>query len=199
MTGDEGNISNLCQFKWYDWCYFSDRTEPFPFNREVLGRILGPEKGEGNEMAQWLLKSNGNVVPRRFSRPLMVSKTHSPTEIHKREIFDELIGRRHSTSINPPKISTLTDKEYDDKEFEFEAYEDDSKQVRTVPDIENTVDATGKKLNQQPAYDKIINTEVSLQMSKNMTVGRVTKRAIGPDGNVAGTCDENPYLNSMIY
>ena len=36
-------------------------------------------------------------------------------------------------------------------------------------------------------------------MSENMTVGRVTKRVIGPDGNVAGTYDENPYLNSMVY
>ena len=45
LTGDEGDISNLCQYNWYDWCYFRDRTEPFPFNREVLGRILGPAKG----------------------------------------------------------------------------------------------------------------------------------------------------------
>ena len=36
-------------------------------------------------------------------------------------------------------------------------------------------------------------------MGENMTVRRVTKRVIGPDGNVAGTYDKNPYLNSMIY
>ena len=48
LTGDEGDISNLCQYKWYDWCYFRGCTEPFLFNREVLGRILGPAKGEVN-------------------------------------------------------------------------------------------------------------------------------------------------------
>ena len=21
LTGEEGDISNLCQYKWYDWCY----------------------------------------------------------------------------------------------------------------------------------------------------------------------------------
>ena len=47
LTGDEGNISNLCQYWWYDWCYFRDQKEKFSFNREVLGRILGPAKGEG--------------------------------------------------------------------------------------------------------------------------------------------------------
>jgi hypothetical protein len=36
-------------------------------------------------------------------------------------------------------------------------------------------------------------------MGEYMTVVRVTKRVIGPNGIVAGTYDENPYLNSMIY
>jgi hypothetical protein len=54
-------------------------------------------------------------------------------------------------------------------------------------------------LNQQPAYDRILHSEVSLQLGDEMSVGHVTKRAIGPDGTIAGTYDENPYLNSMIY
>jgi hypothetical protein len=32
-----------------------------------------------------------------------------------------------------------------------------------------------------------------------MSIGKVTNRAIGPGGTVAGTFDENPQLNSMIY
>ena len=42
LTHEDGDISNLCQFDWYDWCYYRDNTERFPFNREVLGRVLGP-------------------------------------------------------------------------------------------------------------------------------------------------------------
>ena len=41
-TGDEGDISNLCQNAWYEWCYFRDQTAAFPNNKEVLGRVLGP-------------------------------------------------------------------------------------------------------------------------------------------------------------
>ena len=63
LTGETGDISNLCTFKWYDWCYFRENKAQFPFNREILGRILGTAKGEGNEMAQCVLKENGNVVP----------------------------------------------------------------------------------------------------------------------------------------
>jgi hypothetical protein len=194
LTGEEGDISNLCQYKWYDWCYFREQKEKFPFNREVLGRVLGPAKGEGNEMAQWILKANGNVVPRRSSRPLKVDELHSLTEIKKREIFDGLIERKWGTSINPPKVSDT-----ETAENGFAEYEDDDETARVVPDIEDTVDAKGKMLNQQPAYDKILHSEVSLQLGEDMTTGKVTKRAIGPDGITAGTYDENPYLNSMIY
>ena len=85
VTGDEGDISALCQFGWYEWCYFRENKEKFPFNREVLGKILGPATGEGNEMAQWVLKANGNVVPRRTARSLHVDELHSPQEVKKRE------------------------------------------------------------------------------------------------------------------
>ena len=45
LTSEEGDISNLCQFKYYDWCYHRDNKAKFPFNRELLGRIIEPAKG----------------------------------------------------------------------------------------------------------------------------------------------------------
>ena len=39
---EEGDISNLCRFGWYDWCYYRERTNKFPLSQEVLGRVLGP-------------------------------------------------------------------------------------------------------------------------------------------------------------
>jgi hypothetical protein len=36
ITGEEGDLSSLCQQQWYDWCYFRDQKQKFPFNREVL-------------------------------------------------------------------------------------------------------------------------------------------------------------------
>ena len=32
-----------------------------------------------------------------------------------------------------------------------------------------------------------------------MVTGKVTPRTIGPDGQVTGTYDSNPYLTSIIY
>ena len=39
---EEVDISSLCQFGWYEWCYYHEQTTAFPHNREVLGRVLGP-------------------------------------------------------------------------------------------------------------------------------------------------------------
>ena len=132
LTGKDGDISNLCQYKPYNWCYFREQKHSFPLNRVMLRRVLRPAMGEGNEMAQWILKANGNAVPRWSSRPLKVDEIHLPTEIKKREIFNGLIERRWGTSINPPKWSS---EKSDDNEFE--EFEDERKRI--IPDIEEMV------------------------------------------------------------
>ena len=87
ITSEEGDISNICQFKWYHWCYSRDNKAKFPFNKELLGRILGPAKGEGNEMSRWVLKPNGGVVPRCTARPLNDTELCSEVEIRKRKFL----------------------------------------------------------------------------------------------------------------
>lgn len=193
LTGNEGDISNLCQFGWYEFCYYRENTEKFPFNKEVLGRVLGPAKGEGNEMAQWILKANGNVVPRRSPRKLTVAELHSETEAKKRKVFDVLIEKRWGTAINPPPTPK------DDKDNDLEEYSDDHEDPRVIPETEDTVDSRGRLLDQQPAYDRLIHAEVQLQLEDEMVLGKVKKRALGPDGNVVGTYDDNPYQNSIVY
>ena len=47
--------------------------------------------------------------------------------------------------------------------------------------------------------NQIINAEVQLQLGEEMVTGKVTQRTIGPDGQVTGTYDNNPYLNPIIY
>lgn len=57
--GEEGNISNLCVFDYYDWGYFWEQSNSFPEGNEVLCKVLGPSCNVENEMTQWCLKSNG--------------------------------------------------------------------------------------------------------------------------------------------
>ena len=161
----------------------------------MLGRVLGPTKGAGNDMFQWILKANSNVLPRRSSQPLKVDEVYSTTELNKRAIFYGLIQSIWGISIKPQK---QTDAENLDSK-KFKEYEDKHYPKRTAPNIDDTVGANGKLLNQHLEYGKILHPEVSIQMIESMNVWRVTNCALGPDGTVAGTYVENLCLNKMIY
>jgi hypothetical protein len=186
--GEDGDISNLCRYGWYEWCYFLEQKNAFPYNREVLGRVLGPARGAGNEMAQWVLKPNGNVVPRRTLRPLTVAEVNSTTEKAKREAFDRIIERRHGTAMSPPKPSEEpsddADDDDDDDAVNLDSFIDRKPKAKLdVPDnIEDTVDSQGRLLNQQPAYDKFINAEIQLQIDNIALLGTVKRRVLGADG-----------------
>ena len=141
-TGDEGDILNLCQYAWYEWCYFRDQTAAFPNNKEVLGRVLGPARGAGNDMPQWILKANGRVVPKRSLSPLTVDELHSPVELKKREVFDELIKRRWGSPMTPSNTQ---------QQKVVKKYEDHEQQEHPTLEVRDIVDSTGKLINQQPA------------------------------------------------
>ena len=75
-------------------------------------------------------------------------------------------------------------------------YEDHEQQEQPTLEVEDIVDSTGKLINEQPAYDQIINAEVQLQLGEEMLTGKATQRTIGTDGQVTGTYDNNP---SQLY
>ena len=85
------------------------------------------------------------------------------------------------------------------EEQEFEEYSYADEEARVIPDVEDVVDNTGKRLNQQPAYNKLINTEIAFQIEENNVAGKVKGRVSVPDGRTTGIYHENPRLNSMIY
>ena len=103
---DMGDIY-LCQFGWYEWVYFRQHTAQFPRQKSELGRCLGPTKINGNEMCQWVLQHNGQVVPRRTLRRLKPEEI-SPTnvaEANKRAAFDaEIKSRLGDSVIKPPPL-----------------------------------------------------------------------------------------------
>ena len=89
-------------------------------------------------MAQWILKANGNIVPRHSHCPLQVAVINSPTEAKKYKWFDSLIERRWGTSMVPPNQNTGKAKEEN-----FKIHEDDDENGCHIPDIEDSVDSSG--------------------------------------------------------
>ena len=72
LNGYGGDNYNMCWFKWYGWYYFHDSNQAFHLNNKKLGLVLDPERGEGKKRTQWILKDNGKVFPRHYSKYLRV-------------------------------------------------------------------------------------------------------------------------------
>jgi hypothetical protein len=88
------------------------------------------------------------------------------------------------SSINPPKPMKG---ESDTKEPDDADGEADTEPAGELPDIEDILDSTGKVLNQQPMWDKLINAEIILQQGDKLQLGKVKKgplttmeRPLGP-------------------
>ena len=101
-----------------------------------------------------------------------------------------MIERRRGTSIQAPKKKPKP---------QSENYEDEDEPVRPVLEIKDSVDTNGQLLNQLPAYDWLLNAEVQMQLDNEHAMGKVKRRAVGPDGKTSRKYDDNPFLNSITY
>lgn len=122
-----------------------------------------------------------------------MAELNSTKETERRNIFDTLIERRWGKPIVGARVNAPRDPNQD-----FEEYTDPDEDAQMTIDIEDTVDATGRQLNANPAYKVLLNAEVFLQRDNVAAHGQVTQRALGPDGEQRGQYDENPILNSIV-
>jgi hypothetical protein len=120
LMSDTPDISNLCQFAWYEPVWFIDPTDPL--ENKKLSRYLGPSHNVGDAMCSKVLNSKGNVLVRSSVFPMLPDDTNS--ELVKQQIseFDETLQRSLGDRGAGIEI------EDDDEEFEtpdYTAYADD--------------------------------------------------------------------------
>ena len=188
--GSQGDISNLCNFGWYEWVYYRDHGS-FPINKLKLGRALGPIKNDGNEMAQAILTSKGKVIPQRTIRKLTPAEMSSSTEEQKRNYFDAIITKKLGNSMSMPS-KPLPDN--------YETYADDEETgVSPLPDDNDPLSSPGQSVFESPISDRLIQAELYLPQGEHMASAKVIGRAKDSDGLPIGTYDDDPMLNSMVY
>ena len=102
ILGDSGDISNLCQYEWFEWCKYRDSSD-FPRQEMKLGRVLGPAKNHSNQMSQWILKDTMQIVPRRTSRSLTDEEERDPLLQREMENFMEKVRWRYGDRLKISK------------------------------------------------------------------------------------------------
>ena len=53
-------------------------------------------------------------------------------------------------------------------------------EARVIPDVEDVVDNTGKRLNQQPAHNMLIHAEIAFHLEETNVDGKVKGGGVGP-------------------
>ena len=169
--GMEADISNLCQFGWYEWVYFREDSASFPFQKEQLGRCLGPAKNEGNEMAQWVLKDNGKVLPRRTLRRLSTAELSltNESEAERRMLFTTSVRGILGDSISLPAAPPPNPM---DEYWELEPYGDDVESPLAFLEAD-IINAAGKPFMAHLLTATLINAEVLLPLEDSQAIARV--------------------------
>jgi hypothetical protein len=185
MSGETSDISTFCQHEWYEWVKFRDTTIDFPEDKVVLGRYLGPSIDVGPAMTAKILKANGEVVHRSTYRSLTDEEIE--TEKAERDEFDKLVQERYGEPMEAADFEIpLEDIEAVPKDL----YEDDEEKPTHVPDIDNITPEQG---------DEYVGAEVKLTRNGIQQNARVTKRKRGEHGQLQGTRNENPILDTRTY
>jgi hypothetical protein len=183
--GTKADISHICQYAWDNSVYYCDATTSFPYQKEWLGRCLGPAKNEGNVMAQWILKENGKVMPRRTLRRLSPAEL-SPSnknETEKQSLFNVAIRGVLGDSVKIPKVLPLDNDatEAFDALCDLDPYEDDVEALPFIPDADLN-DAAGKPFEIQSVANALINAEVMMPNGNSMAIAKMVRRVVNNDG-----------------
>ena len=102
------------------------------------------------------------------------------------------------TSINPPPTTEDQDSTVEDVTNQNDLYDEIDELVES-PDHEDILHSMGRILEQQLAFDKIINAEVMIQNGDEMVMGKVARQSLDADGRMTGTYHDNPFLNTITY
>ena len=183
IFNEEADISDICQFGFYDWGMYREPNSPdtkFPLQSELLCRVLTPSKNVGNKMCKWILRVDGRIVPRSTVRPLTEEDNLMPNMAAKKIAFDNSIRDKLGDAMSPPPKPLVLPSEFDH-------YEDMDEAPQLIPDLDND------------EYDYLINAEVLLPHNEQIRHATVLGPSKDSDGNEKGRYDSNPILNTKIY
>ena len=70
MSGKMSDISQFCEFEWFEWVMFWDKTAPYPNDHFRLGRYLGSSIDIGPALMAKITEENGHVLHRSLYQVL---------------------------------------------------------------------------------------------------------------------------------
>ena len=131
------------------------------------------------------------MITCRTVRSLRILELHSETEKRKRRIFDDAILKNLGDSVVKPTNSNAR---------EHVPYSDgvDPDSVK-LPEDNDPVMPDGTAAFEKPITDQWIHAELNLPQGELLRKAKVIGRTKDGNGDVAGSCEPNAFLNTLTY
>jgi hypothetical protein len=188
MGGKSADISELCEYDWFQWLWFRDTLSSFPNEPKVLVLYMSPSKSIGPAMCCHLLKANRSFVQRSTIGPL--TPEDLTNEDTKRQMA-EFMAAIYNGPLGP--VSEDGDFAGDSESVtpSFESYGDDQWDEPKMPEATKfTVDA----------YDKYIGAQLCMPLNDAVTEAKVVGRKTDASGNPIGVSHSNPLVqDTRVY
>jgi hypothetical protein len=185
LMGDTPAISNLLDFKNYDWVWYWDPSNArFPADHRELGRWLGRNHAHGPAMCFKVSKPNIYFIIRSSCTTLTNAEKSDPAVRDHITDFtndvDNIIGKFDSSYI----------------------LEEDTAGVEGLPPLDESDDEHNLPtldVDDEEMLDRLINAEIILPQGEGISSACVSERKRAHDGSPIGRKNQNPLLDSRIY
>ena len=195
IMGYTPNISEFIQHKWFDWVWFNDPRDP---DKQRLGRWLGPAHSAGQGMAFHVLTNTGNVMTRSTVVSLsQLELEQDPNKIRMIDFTKSMESKLGNYSHATSKLIEYKDEDPYSKLFEGDDNIEDNIQYlnpNNSPYHEDFIDN-----DTFASTDKMLGMKVQLPHQGDQLQGSISSRKRDSSGNLIGTENTNPILDTREY
>ena len=168
MTVQTADISNTCEYSWYEWVIFRDQLITYPDSPVILEHYLGPAIDVGSAMTYNYFESKRQACVQNF---FFLNSAELSCSQHK-QLWDEF-DASVAESLGPAAtISDFDYKEYTDLTPDIDYYDNfDEDGSEVSPDDSPSLPATSE------VNDWYFNVGLVLPRGSDKARGHVTKHS----------------------
>ncbi|MHA7927758.1 MAG: hypothetical protein ACX936_21375, partial [Marinobacter sp.] len=200
VTGDTPDISEYCDFDFYDLVWYFDRRHPGVAEEDrKIGRWLGISHRVGSSMCYWILTRAGRVIARTTVQHVTREEYLDGDTSTSIEEFNTAINERLADAGHVNQEATAGD-------FYLEDEDEDPAYVGEPPPADNEYgdmiqpDRPEQDDITETDFDGYIGATIDLTDDTGKTQrGIVRRRARNHSGEITGRANRNPLLDTRQY
>lgn len=175
-NGGMADISEYCQFNWYDYVWYMD-----PKQEKCLGRWIGVARDVGGPMTFWVLPKSGIPIPRSSVTALSTEEMNvDETKVLMKALDDGISARLGDHLQDDDLLPEIGDA------YRLEDFPWDKVDQAPEPNEPEAARPEADNMDDPEVFDKYIGAEIKLNRGAEVMQGKVKARSQDQMGNPIG-------------